>query len=40
MKVETAAGRGDISTVYRPIKQLCRLFNASISIVNEKKRAK
>ena len=36
MKVETAAKRGKLSTVYRLTKQLCRHTKASVSIVNDK----
>ena len=36
MKVETAAERGEISTVYRLTKQLCRHTKASVSIVKDK----
>ena len=36
MKVETAAERGDMSTVYRLTKQLCRHTHASVSIVKDK----
>ena len=36
MKVETAAERGEMSTVYRLIKQLCRHTQTSVSIVKNK----
>ena len=36
MKVETAAERGEMSTVYRPTKQLCRHTKACESIVKDK----
>ena len=36
MKVETAAERGELSTVYRLIKQLCRHTKANVSIVKDK----
>ena len=36
MNVETAAERGEISTVYRLTKQLCRHTKTSVSIVKDK----
>ena len=36
LKVEIAAERGDMSTVYRLTKQLCRHTKASVSIVKDK----
>ena len=36
MKVETAAERGEMSTVYRLTKQLCRHTKASVSIAKDK----
>ena len=36
IKLETAAERGEVSTVYRLTKQLCRHTQASVSIVNDK----
>ena len=38
MNVETAAERGEMSTVYRLAKQLCRHIQASVSIVKNKDR--
>ena len=36
MKVETASERGEMSTVYRLTKQLCRNTKANVSIVKDK----
>ena len=36
MKVKTAEERGEMSTIYRLTKQLCRHTKASVNIVKDK----